>query len=55
MSNPNCPYCQAEERGISESWGGSPEYMEEVEKTHYEKHCLKCPTCGQPVSERRGR
>ena len=48
MIDPNCPYCQAEEKGISLNWGGSPEYVDEVKRRHFEEHCKKCPYCGQP-------
>ena len=45
----NCPFCEAEEKGYSVGWGGSPEFWAEKEKEHKENHCIKCPTCGQSI------
>ena len=46
----NCPYCQAEERGYSESWGMSDEGWEELRRIHLGKHCEKCSLCNQPIT-----
>ena len=46
MKDPNCPMCHPEYG----NWGGSPEYVEELRRGHFEKHCEKCPTCGQPIT-----
>ena len=46
----NCPFCEAEEKGFSSAWGCSPEGWKLIEARHLEKHCLHCPTCGQPVT-----
>ena len=43
----NCPYCEAEEKGISTGWGGSPEMWRELLRRHLEEHGGKCPTCGK--------
>lgn len=43
----NCPFCESFEKGVSATWGLSPEGWEEMKARHLEKHC--CPTCGQPV------
>ncbi len=48
--DPNCPLCQAKE-GKWRAWGGSPEYVDEVKRKHYEEHCEKCPHCGKPTED----
>lgn len=46
----NCPYCEAEEKGVSSSWGGSQEMFEALKEKHIKEHCDKCPYCGQEIN-----
>ena len=47
----NCPFCEAKVKGKSGGWGGSPEFWEGMKQKHIEEHCVKCPTCNQPIKE----
>jgi hypothetical protein len=45
----NCPYCEAEEKGVSSGWSGSPEFWASLKEKHNKEHCERCPACGQPL------
>ena len=50
MKDPiNCPFCEAEVKGQSSGWGGSPEFWATMKQRHDEKHCVKCQSCGQTI------
>jgi len=34
----NCPFCQAEGRGVSDAWGMSPEAWSALEEKHKKNH-----------------
>ena len=51
MKDPiNCPFCEAEEKGQSSGWSGSPEFWSAMQHRHNETHCVKCQSCGQPIN-----
>ncbi len=45
----NCPFCEAEVKGQSGGWSGSPEFWATMKERHIKNHCAVCPTCGQPI------
>ena len=45
----NCPFCEAEEKGVSSGWGMSPEGWERIRRNHEDNHLDKCDKCGQPI------
>jgi len=45
QDNTWCPFCEAEEKGQSENYTGSPEWIERLKEIHDKEHC--CSACGQ--------
>lgn len=41
----NCPFCEAEVKGYSTGWGGSPEFWKEMKEKHEKEHLI--PTQGE--------